>query len=49
MANSWVNSAEGIGSDLHLELTGPGSRRAALIRALREAVRSGRLAPGTRL
>ncbi|MEV3969929.1 PLP-dependent aminotransferase family protein [Streptomyces sp. NPDC050698] len=49
MVTSWVNSAEGIGSDLHLELTGPGGRRAALIRALREAVRSGRLAPGTRL
>ncbi|MYS88228.1 MULTISPECIES: PLP-dependent aminotransferase family protein [Streptomyces] len=49
MATSWVNSAERIGSDLHLELTGPGGRRAALIRALREAVRSGRLAPGTRL
>ncbi|MFF5956631.1 MocR-like pyridoxine biosynthesis transcription factor PdxR [Streptomyces luteogriseus] len=49
MADSWVNSAERIGSDLHLELTGPGGRRAALIRALREAVRSGRLAPGTRL
>jgi GntR family transcriptional regulator/MocR family aminotransferase len=49
MATSWVNSAERIGSDLHLELTGPGGRRAAVIRALREAVRSGRLAPGTRL
>ncbi|MGW0375198.1 MocR-like pyridoxine biosynthesis transcription factor PdxR [Streptomyces coeruleorubidus] len=49
MATSWVNSAERIGSDLHLELTGPGGRRAALIRALREAVRSGRLAPGARL
>ncbi|MFD5740212.1 PLP-dependent aminotransferase family protein [Streptomyces massasporeus] len=49
MADSWVNSAERIGSDLHLELAGPGGRRAALIRALREAVRSGRLAPGTRL
>ncbi|MFI6805947.1 PLP-dependent aminotransferase family protein [Streptomyces luteogriseus] len=49
MADSWVNSAERIGSDLHLELTGPGGRRAALIRALREAVRSGRLTPGTRL
>ncbi|MFD8223554.1 PLP-dependent aminotransferase family protein [Streptomyces massasporeus] len=49
MADSWVNSAERIGSDLHLELTGPGGRRAALIRALREAVRGGRLAPGTRL
>jgi GntR family transcriptional regulator/MocR family aminotransferase len=49
MAESWVNSAERIGSDLHLELSGPGGRRAALIRALREAVRSGRLAPGMRL
>ncbi|MEV7884860.1 MocR-like pyridoxine biosynthesis transcription factor PdxR [Streptomyces sp. NPDC002817] len=49
MARSWVNSAERIGSDLHLELSGPGSRRAALIDALREAVRSGRLTPGTRL
>ncbi|MFG2457232.1 PLP-dependent aminotransferase family protein [Streptomyces sp. NPDC048523] len=49
MAESWVNYAERIGSDLHLELSGPGSRRAALIGALRDAVRSGRLAPGTRL
>ncbi|MGW6826440.1 MocR-like pyridoxine biosynthesis transcription factor PdxR [Streptomyces massasporeus] len=49
MADSWVNAAERIGSDLHLELTGPGGRRAAVIRALREAVRSGRLAAGTRL
>ncbi|MFE9029946.1 PLP-dependent aminotransferase family protein [Streptomyces iakyrus] len=49
MVESWVNAAERIGSDLHLELTGPGGRRAALIRALREAVRGGRLAPGTRL
>ncbi|OIK03196.1 PLP-dependent aminotransferase family protein [Streptomyces monashensis] len=49
MRESWVNSAERIGADLHLELSGPGGRRAALIRALREAVRSGRLAPGTRL
>ena len=49
MADSWVNEAERIGADLHLELSGPGGRRAALIRALREAVRSGRLAPGTRL
>ncbi|MFD7653613.1 PLP-dependent aminotransferase family protein [Actinosynnema sp. NPDC059797] len=37
------------GVDLHLELTGGGSRRAQLMRALREAIRSGRLAPGTRL
>ncbi|GAA3139103.1 PLP-dependent aminotransferase family protein [Streptomyces rameus] len=49
MTESWVNSAERIGVDLHLELSGPGGRRAALTRALREAVRSGRLAPGTRL
>ncbi|MEU1475001.1 PLP-dependent aminotransferase family protein [Streptomyces sp. NPDC005760] len=49
MAESRVNYAERIGSDLHLELSGPGSKRAALIGALREAVRSGRLAPGTRL
>ncbi|WP_030348026.1 PLP-dependent aminotransferase family protein [Streptomyces sp. NRRL S-1022] len=49
MTDSWVNSAERIGADLHLELSGPGGRRAALTRALREAVRSGRLAPGTRL
>ncbi|GAA0371278.1 PLP-dependent aminotransferase family protein [Actinoallomurus spadix] len=49
MAETWVNSARRIGSDLHLELRGPGSRRAILIRALREAVRDGRLAPGTRL
>ncbi|MFF9039332.1 PLP-dependent aminotransferase family protein [Streptomyces sp. NPDC014892] len=49
MVDSWVNSAESIGADLHLELAGGGGRRAALIRALREAVRGGRLAPGTRL
>ncbi|TXS43906.1 PLP-dependent aminotransferase family protein [Streptomyces sp. uw30] len=52
MVESWVNSAERIGADLHLDLSeasGPGGRRAALTRALRDAVRSGRLAPGTRL
>ncbi|MFE9766396.1 PLP-dependent aminotransferase family protein [Streptomyces sp. NPDC005808] len=51
MDESWVNSAERIGADLHLHLdvAGSGGRRAALIGALREAVRSGRLAPGTRL
>ncbi|MFG3031371.1 PLP-dependent aminotransferase family protein [Streptomyces sp. NPDC048253] len=49
MVDSWVNSAERIGADLHVELSGPGGRRAALIRALREAVRGGRLPPGTRL
>ncbi|OQR63307.1 GntR family transcriptional regulator [Streptomyces maremycinicus] len=49
MVDSWVDSAERIGADLHVELAGPGGRRAALIRALREAVRGGRLPPGTRL
>ncbi|PYC87393.1 GntR family transcriptional regulator [Streptomyces tateyamensis] len=53
MAETWVNSAQRIGRDLHLDLrldlSAPGGRRAALIRALREAVREGRLAPGTRL
>ncbi|NEB82213.1 PLP-dependent aminotransferase family protein, partial [Streptomyces sp. SID14478] len=49
MTESWVNSAERIGVDLHLELSGSGSRRGALAAALREAVRSGRLSPGTRL
>ncbi|KUL39700.1 PLP-dependent aminotransferase family protein [Streptomyces regalis] len=37
-----------LGVDLHLEPTGPGLRR-GLSDALREAVRTGRLAPGTRL
>ncbi|GAB2883299.1 MocR-like pyridoxine biosynthesis transcription factor PdxR [Streptomyces mayteni] len=52
MAESWVNSPEGgqaAGADLHLELSGRGSLRAQLMGALREAIGSGRLAPGTRL
>ncbi|MEU6142210.1 aminotransferase class I/II-fold pyridoxal phosphate-dependent enzyme [Streptomyces sp. NPDC047081] len=49
MAKSWVNSAERVGADLHLEVAATGGRRAAVAAALREAVRSGRLAPGTRL
>ncbi|MEU5208009.1 PLP-dependent aminotransferase family protein [Streptomyces sp. NPDC020742] len=49
MPKSWVNLTAGLGADLHLDLTGPGGRRAVLARALRDAVRSGRLAPGTRL
>ncbi|MER7957738.1 PLP-dependent aminotransferase family protein [Streptomyces sp. NPDC096030] len=49
MAESWVNLAERIGADLHLELAGTGSRRAALARALREAIQEGRLAAGVRL
>ncbi|GGV74907.1 MULTISPECIES: PLP-dependent aminotransferase family protein [Streptomyces] len=44
MAETWATS----GLDLHVETTGPGVRR-GLTDALREAVRTGRLAPGTRL
>jgi GntR family transcriptional regulator/MocR family aminotransferase len=46
---SWVNLGERLGADLHLELAGAGGKRAALIAALRDAVHTGRLAPGTRL
>jgi GntR family transcriptional regulator/MocR family aminotransferase len=52
MTDSWANSVPDppatFGSDLHLELNGPGLR-AGLADALREAVRTGRLAPGSRL
>ncbi|MGW0331325.1 MocR-like pyridoxine biosynthesis transcription factor PdxR [Streptomyces sp. NPDC003011] len=44
MRKSWAT----LGVDLHLEPAGPGLRR-GLTDALREAVRTGRLAPGTRL
>ncbi|MBX9365221.1 GntR family transcriptional regulator, partial [Streptomyces sp. WAC04114] len=44
MAEPWAT----LGIDLLVEPTGPGLRR-GLTDALREAVRSGRLAPGTRL
>ncbi|GHH13028.1 PLP-dependent aminotransferase family protein [Streptomyces lanatus] len=44
MAKPWATFAV----DLHLEPAGPGLRR-GLTDALREAVRTGRLAPGTRL
>ncbi|WP_399887809.1 PLP-dependent aminotransferase family protein [Streptomyces sp. BBFR51] len=44
MGRSWAT----LGVDLHLEPTGGGLRR-GLTDALREAVRTGRLAPGTRL
>ncbi|WP_455360320.1 MocR-like pyridoxine biosynthesis transcription factor PdxR [Streptomyces sp. SYSU K21746] len=44
MTESWAT----FGADLHLELSGSGVR-AGLMDALREAVRTGRLAPGTRL
>jgi GntR family transcriptional regulator/MocR family aminotransferase len=55
MAERWANSppepARPGGRDLHLDLdlSGPEGVRESLIRALREAVRTGRLAPGTRL
>ncbi|MFB4312066.1 PLP-dependent aminotransferase family protein [Actinomadura sp. GTD37] len=49
MPGSQVNSGGEAGSDLFLELASSGPRRAAVAAALREAVRSGRLAPGTRL
>ncbi|WP_144122913.1 PLP-dependent aminotransferase family protein [Catellatospora sichuanensis] len=45
MTDSWANS----GVDLHLDLDTAGGRRAGLEQALREAIRSGRLAPDTRL
>ncbi|MEU1529549.1 PLP-dependent aminotransferase family protein [Streptomyces fagopyri] len=52
MTDSQTNSATDPpsqpGADLHLELRGPGLR-AGLTHALRDAVRTGRLAPGTRL
>ncbi|MFC7642113.1 GntR family transcriptional regulator [Streptosporangium lutulentum] len=52
MTNSRANSASApsspFGVDLHLEPTGSGLR-AGLAGALREAVRTGRLVPGTRL
>ncbi len=44
MEDSWATSL-----DLHLDLPGGTGVRAALIRSLRDAVREGRLAPGTRL
>jgi GntR family transcriptional regulator/MocR family aminotransferase len=52
MVKSWAtSSADGdfaFGVDLHLDVTGSGLR-AGLMDALRDAVRTGRLAPGTRL
>ncbi|WP_354643343.1 PLP-dependent aminotransferase family protein [Kitasatospora camelliae] len=48
MADRRGNS-EGGGADLHVELSGPGGPREQLMRALREAIVSGRLAAGTRL
>jgi GntR family transcriptional regulator / MocR family aminotransferase len=52
MSNKWANvdsdEPTTFGADLHLDLGGSGLR-AGLLDALREAVRTGRLAPGTRL
>ncbi|RKN33979.1 MocR-like pyridoxine biosynthesis transcription factor PdxR [Micromonospora musae] len=51
MTDSWSSSAVPAsvsGADLHLDLTGSGLR-AGLTDALREAIRTGRLVPGTRL
>ncbi|MFD8827338.1 PLP-dependent aminotransferase family protein [Streptomyces sp. NPDC059605] len=45
MTDSWAT----FGADLHLDTTGSTGLRAGLMDALREAVRTGRLAPGTRL
>ncbi|MEU9623427.1 MULTISPECIES: PLP-dependent aminotransferase family protein [unclassified Streptomyces] len=45
MTDPWA----AFGADLHLETTGSAGLRAGLMDALREAVRTGRLAPGTRL
>lgn len=55
MPNEWADHSTAAldrraasGADLHLEISGPGLR-AGLVSSLREAVRSGRLAPGSRL
>lgn len=45
MTDSWAT----FGADLHLEISPGRGLRAGLTEALREAARSGRLAPGTRL
>ncbi|MFF3862056.1 PLP-dependent aminotransferase family protein [Streptomyces sp. NPDC002209] len=45
MTESWAT----FGADLHLDLSAGRGLRAGLVDALREAARSGRLAPGTRL
>ncbi|MEU6279042.1 PLP-dependent aminotransferase family protein [Streptomyces sp. NPDC047028] len=45
MVESWAT----LGIDLHLEPSGAGGVRRGLTDALRDAVRTGRLAPGTRL
>ncbi|GGM33377.1 GntR family transcriptional regulator [Longimycelium tulufanense] len=49
MSETWANATGESGLDLHLDLNGRGGVRNAIMRALRDAVRTGRLAPGTRL
>lgn len=49
MPDSPGDPAPAAGADLHLDLRPDGPRRAALADALRDAVRTGRLGPGTRL
>ncbi|MER7984103.1 PLP-dependent aminotransferase family protein [Streptomyces noursei] len=49
MENSRATFGRELGRDLHLDLAGPGGLRSSLMTALRAAVRSGRLTPGTRL
>ncbi|MET0234401.1 MAG: PLP-dependent aminotransferase family protein [Kibdelosporangium sp.] len=51
MSGSWANSASAGGLDLHLQvdLAGKAGVRVALERALRDAIRAGRLALGARL
>jgi GntR family transcriptional regulator/MocR family aminotransferase len=48
-AETAVDAASITGLDLHLELTAPGGRRAAIEDALRAAIRGGRLPPGIAL
>ncbi|MGK5640999.1 PLP-dependent aminotransferase family protein [Streptomyces sp. URMC 126] len=49
MPASGSASASGAGADFHLELTGEGTLREQVMRAIRDAIGSGRLAPGARL
>jgi GntR family transcriptional regulator/MocR family aminotransferase len=48
MPETWAKQATVAGVDLHLELSGT-RVRLSLENALRQAVRAGRLGPGTRL
>jgi GntR family transcriptional regulator / MocR family aminotransferase len=48
MAKSWSTSAA-LGVDLHLDPAPASGRRSGLEQALRDAIRTGRLAPHTRM